>query len=418
MKRCLPRAPGFVLSLLVTAAPVHAVPWIGSSGDAFNLTSSWSGGVVPSGSNSTADFSGDTGTVIIQVIHSVGTFHFGPTYTSGGFSIRNGGSLALINGIVNDSSVSPAFSVRDGTLFFTGNAPQLGNANITVESAGLLKLFTATNPNGSAARVNLAGGRIGVNNVTDGGSVSLGELKGTGGTVGLSSAALTVGALGTDATFSGTIATVASLTKVGAGTWTLTGANTYTGSTLISGGTIRINNSTGSAFGTGNVTIGTAGTLTGAGSFTGALQNNGTYAPGNSPTLATLSSFSQGSSGTLTLEIGGLARGTGYDALDITGSAAFGGTLAVGFYGGFSGADLSVGNTFNFFNWGSVSGTFDTLNLADLSAYGLAWDISALYSAGEITVIAASAVPEPSTYAALAGLAALGAAMVRRRRAR
>jgi autotransporter-associated beta strand protein len=226
--------------------------------------------------------------------------------------------------------------------------------------------------------------------------------------------AITVGALGTDATYSGTIDDAGSLTKVGAGTWTLTGANTYTGPTLISGGTIKIDNSTGSAFGTGAVTIGAAGTLTGAGSFTGALENNGTYAPGNSPDLQTLASFSQGSTGLLQMELGGLARGTGYDALDITGAAAFDGTLAVTFYGGFTAANLSAGDSFNLFDWGSVSGTFATLDLADLSAYGLAWDSSALYTTGVLSVTTA-AIPEPSTYALIFGAGALGFAAYRRR---
>jgi autotransporter-associated beta strand protein len=415
MKRCL-NACGFALSVLFAAAPVHAIQWVGSSGAAFNTTTSWSGGVVPNGSSSTADFTGNTGTAVIQLSHSIGTLHFSPTFSGASFLIRNGGSLALINGIVNDSSVSPDFIVRDGTLFFTGNAPQLGDANITVESAGLLKLFTANNPNGSAARVNLTGGQISVNNTTDGGSVSLGEVKGTGGTITLANVALTVGALNTDASYAGTIGVLGSLIKVGTGTWTLTGASTYAGTTTISGGTVNINNSTGSAFGTGAVTIGTAGTLTGAGSFTGALTNNGIYSPGNSPTLATVSSFSQSSTGTLVMEIAGLTRGTGYDALNVTGALTFGGTLDVDFINGFDPSTLTTAATFNLFDWGSASGTFGTLNLPSLSAYGLAWDTSALYTTGTLGVTT-SAVPEPSTYAALAGLAALGFVAWRRRRA-
>lgn len=412
MKRCPRRASALVLALLVTAAPVHAVLWIGS-GDLSNATSSWSGGVVPNGSSSTAEFGGNTGAVFIEINHTVGTLYFNPSYTSGGFVVRNGGTLSVIQGVVNDSSVRPEFTVRNGTLFFTGNTPQLGNANITVESAGLLKLFSDNHPDGNAARVNLTGGTIGLNNTTDGGSVSLGELKGTSGMVGLSSVALTVGALGTDATFAGLIDSAGSVSKVGAGTWTLTGANTYTGSTLISAGTIKIDNPTGSAFGTGAVTIGTAGTLTGAGSFTGALQNNGTYAPGNSPDLQTLSSFSQGSTGTLVMEIAGLTRGTGYDALDVTGLLDFGGTLRVSFIDGFSAASLTTGATFNLFDWGSASGTFATLDLPSLAAYGLAWDISALHTTGELSV---SAIPEPSTYAALLGGVALGLTVLIRRR--
>jgi autotransporter-associated beta strand protein len=198
-----------------------------------------------------------------------------------------------------------------------------------------------------------------------------------------------------------------SLNKFGAGELVLTAANTYTGGTFIDAGIVRINNAAGSAFGTGAVTIGAAGTLTGAGSFTGALQNNGTYAPGNSPTLAVLSAFAQGPTGVLDMEIAGLDRGTGYDALDIAGAASLDGTLAVTFYGGFTAASLAAGDSFDFFNWGSVSGTFAALDLPALGA-GLAWDTSALYTTGALSVSAA-AIPEPSTWTVLTGAAAPGA---------
>ncbi|HYD85110.1 MAG TPA: autotransporter-associated beta strand repeat-containing protein [Opitutus sp.] len=414
MQRCLRHACGLVFSWLLGPLPAHAISWIGSNGDAFNATSSW-GGAVPSGANSTAEFGGNTGGVIIQLNHAVGTFYFNSSYTSGGFIVRNGGSLSLINGIVNDSAVSPEFTIRDGTVFFTGNAPKLGNATFNVESAGLLKLFTANHPNGSAARVNLTGGQIGMNNTTDGGSASLGEMKGTSGRISLPDVALTVGALNTDATYSGTIDSLGALTKVGTGTWTLTGANTYDGSTLISAGTIKIDNASGSAFGTGNVTIGIGGTLTGAGSFTGALENNGVYAPGNSPELALHSSFSQGATGILEMEIAGLTRGIGYDALNVSGALTFGGSLQLSLIDGFDAASLTIGDTFNLFDWGSASGTFSFLDLPDLSAHGLTWDISALYTTGELGV---SAIPEPSTYAMLAGAAAMVFAAWRGRRGR
>ncbi len=226
-------------------------------------------------------------------------------------------------------------------------------------------------------------------------------------TVSNSATTTIAGAIGESAT--------SALLKYGSGTLELTGANTYTGGTLIADGTVKINNSTGSAFGTGAVTVASGATLTGAGSFTGALQNNGTYSPGNSPDLQTLSSFNQGSTGTLVMEIAGLTRGTGYDALDVTGTLTFGGALQVSFIDGFTGSSLSSGATFNFFDWASATGTFNALSLPDLAVYGLAWDISALYTSGELSVTT-SAVPEPSTYAVLLGFAALGLAASRRRR--
>jgi hypothetical protein len=173
----------FLLPGLLAALPVQATQWIGSSGDTFNAGSSWNGGVAPHGSSSTAEFGANAVGVNIELIHTIGTFHFQTGYLGGGLVVRNGGSLTLVTGIVNDSAYLPDFTIRNGLVFFSGPSPTLGNARFTVESAGTLKLLTYAHPNGSAARINLTGGNVTANNPTDGGSVSLGELKGTSGMV-------------------------------------------------------------------------------------------------------------------------------------------------------------------------------------------------------------------------------------------
>jgi fibronectin-binding autotransporter adhesin len=71
-------------------------------------------------------------------------------------------------------------------------------------------------------------------------------------------------------------------TKDGPGTLLFTGANTYTKPTVINLGTLRVNNTSGSATGVGTVTVAAAGTLAGSGSISGAVTLNGTIAPGNS----------------------------------------------------------------------------------------------------------------------------------------
>ncbi|HLP08443.1 MAG TPA: autotransporter-associated beta strand repeat-containing protein [Opitutaceae bacterium] len=94
----------------------------------------------------------------------------------------------------------------------------------------------------------------------------------------------TVGAKNVDSTFGGTIANgtgISALTKVGSGTLTLTGANTYTGATTVSAGTLLIDGtSSASAF-----TVQAGGVLGGTGTITGvvAFQSGSGIACGATP---------------------------------------------------------------------------------------------------------------------------------------
>src|SRR5262249_49992053 len=74
----------------------------------------------------------------------------------------------------------------------------------------------------------------------------------------------------------GTYRSGGQLSKTGKGTFTLSGANTYTGGTAVGGGTLLVTNQTGSATGTGAVQV-NSGTLGGTGSIGGPVTiGNGT----------------------------------------------------------------------------------------------------------------------------------------------
>jgi hypothetical protein len=99
-----------------------------------------------------------------------------------------------------------------------------------------------------------------------------------------------------------------------------------------------------------------------------------------------------GPSATLQLELGGIVRGSGYDALNVAGNLTLDGTLNVVLIGGFQPVP---GNFFNLFDWGSVSGSFDATNLPVLGN-GLTWDFSQFHTNGTLAM-----VPEPACTAFL-----------------
>jgi hypothetical protein len=127
------------------------------------------------------------------------------------------------------------------------------------------------------------------------------------------------------------------------------------------------------------------GEVRGAGNFTGTGTTyfEGGYSPGNSPALITHEgSVVFGSLNTVTMELGGTARGAQYDAIDVAGKLTFGGTMNVPLIDTFQ---PQHGDAFNLFDWGTTSGTFSTVNVPALNT-GLAWDQSTLYTDGTLRV--------------------------------
>jgi fibronectin-binding autotransporter adhesin len=236
--------------------------------------------------------------------------------------------------------------------------------------------------------------------------------------------------------------TNAAITKDGTGTLTLSGANTYSGNTTVSDGTLIINGNQSGA--TGAMTINANGTLAGSGTIGASLLTvNGVIAPGNSPgTLATGSQL-WNDGGSYLWEInasdidGGGSIGTdpGWDWLDINGSldlsllSAGGFTIdidsltsgniagdAVGFDTWTKGAPGDFDYSFTIATFDSLIGTFDaSLFTLDSSGFtnGPSWDWQIKLSGSDL-VLEAYAVPEPSS-AALLGLGGL-ALMLRRKR--
>jgi autotransporter-associated beta strand protein len=202
------------------------------------------------------------------------------------------------------------------------------------------------------------------------------------------------------------------VTKDGQNTFVLTGANTYTGGTMINGGTLLVNNTTGSGTGGGLVNVNNGGTLGGDGTITvtpveGQAQVNvyqgGTIAPGAAAgqigalTLNDSRTFFDSGS-KLLVDL----NSTTSDLLSTTGllSITAGATI------NFNQLAAPTASSYQLATYSNVSGMFTPLNLP--SGYTL------VYNPTELDLVAA---PEPATWAA-AALAALGVGVAHRRRVR
>jgi fibronectin-binding autotransporter adhesin len=162
------------------------------------------------------------------------------TFTGNGGNGTNaqGGLIDVFNLPLSDQTVLIANAGTNGglggTILVEGD-PLLEPCQFQVFGNGTLDLINAT------------------------GTIVIGSLSGSG-VVLLDGHSLTIGSNNFDTTLSGLIQESGALTKAGTGTLTLTHANTYTGRTTVTAGTLLVNNLTGSGTGTGPVQV-QAGTL-------------------------------------------------------------------------------------------------------------------------------------------------------------
>jgi fibronectin-binding autotransporter adhesin len=206
---------------------------------------------------------------------------------SGTYNLSGGTASVLGLRFGHNGSQSGVFNLTGGTL-------NLGSEGIWEQNAGL--------PND----INLGGGVIAASVDT---TIFLPtELTGTNGNV-------TFNSNGNTLTISGSVSGLGGLTKTGAGALVLTNTNFYSGTTTVNAGTLRINNTFGSATGNGNVTIAAGARLEGVGTvgdgigtITAAI--NGKLAPGLPAGTLTMDL------GAGTMNLAGAVTGVGTGALE------------------------------------------------------------------------------------------------------
>jgi len=95
-------------------------------------------------------------------------------------------------------------------------------------------------------------------------------------------------------------------------------------------------------------------------------------------------------SGTHSFDVGAVGGVVSNDLLDVVGNVSgtitLGGTLSVALLGG----ELAAGKTFDLFDASSISGSFSSTSLPDISSYGLSWDTSQLGVDGTLSTVVAT----------------------------
>ena len=288
--------------------------------------------------------------------------------------------------------------VRD---FFSGDwSAFTGRINVSAPANGSGAYYTTgdfriNNADGYANAAIFLNNGVNMYNINaNGQTTDIGELGGSAsafiGGGGSINPTWRIGAKNTTNTYAGVIADagVTSLIKTGTGMFILSGNNSYTGPTTVTGGILNVINTNGTATGFGPVTIATNGTLTGNGIIAGPVTVNsgGSLAPGNPLGTLTLSND-------LTLSAGG----TTYvqvqhapltnDSVTVLGTLTEGGTLNVTNSGA---AAFVAGDTFHLLKAGSYSGSFSTLVLPQLAG-PLAWNTNSLKTSGVLSVMALTA---------------------------
>jgi autotransporter-associated beta strand protein len=377
-------------------------------------------------STSGITINGGTGTVL-QVTNAassgVGVIDVktGATTPTIKFTIDGGGTIALPNSLVGNSTITTTFYVdnnggtgTNGVIQLNGNGlggtGGYGNATVNVTGANGYSLYIANLYNFAGAL-----GTITFNPTSAAlelGNLSVLRATGTGTFV--------LGGTNTGSKVSGIISDgsgtslggLSAITKSGTGTWTLTGANSYSGTTAVSAGILAVGHATGlgtDAAGTtvadgaelrvqGGITVATeAVTLNGTGfSGNGALRNfSGDNALGGAVTLAsdakivatagklTLTggvtsadkNLTIGGSGDVTIDTTGLNLGAGSLTMSGTGTLLL--SLANTYAGGttITTGTVKIGNA-GALGAGAVSvaaaGTLDLNNLTITNAITLA----------------------------------------------
>jgi autotransporter-associated beta strand protein len=285
----------------------------------------------------------------------------GGSFNLGGFS-DTVGVVTLAGGVITNGTLTgSSYDLQSGSV----SAVLAGNATLTKTGAGVATL-TASNTYTGPTVINE--GRlatVGHNRIRSSNSVTVN----TGGTfaIGGDQTLATIAGAGavelggrlttgtSNSIFAGSMSGNGGLTKVGVGTFTLSGANTYVGDTLLTGGTLVLNNA--NALWTGGVLSMEAGTILTVNqrTFIGALDQGSGTVNGPGELVATLTLTESGALNAV------LADGTDFAAGILKRTS---GTTTIGAANTFTGAINVQGGTLQL----AAGGSFDAASSLALSS--------------------------------------------------
>ena len=221
----------------------------------------------------------DAPTSIYNDIYSV------PGTTSYINEISTGNSIDIYGGLMGSGTVATNSSANYGGARLIGDNSGFSGTFIFNGGGAARNKFASVNAGSANARWVLGGVADSPSTQFGTGTIELGELSGDSANIrnntgGATVATFSVGALNTSSIFSGVFSNVGiiAITKVGTGTLTFSGNNSYTGATTVSAGTLNVTGGISASA----VTVQSGAALSGTGTMgsTVTVNSGGAIAPG------------------------------------------------------------------------------------------------------------------------------------------
>lgn len=328
--------------VLVPSAHAANATWNGSSSGLWGTTGNWSASPVP-GTGNTATFNAASSNTAISLNGVVINTILFNTASAAAYTLGTGavGSQTLT---LNDSgAITVNSSVANSQLF---------NANVVLGTGSTSANYSFSNNSATNGQLLTIAGNVSSGQSNTNNQAKVLTLDGTAN--GLISGIISGDGSGNGGNKTATVG----VTKTGTGVWTLTGANTYSDPTTVTTGTLFANNSSGSATGFGDVSVGVNGILGGTGTIAPtsasaiAINVTGVLAPGGSVGTGNLTFDLTNTTGKVAMASGsGFQYQLGAAGLNI---GAFGTSDVLTLAGAATGDFGFSGNTINFLGTGGV----------------------------------------------------------------